>query len=149
MNTEFFERFPTTEELAAHIAAHPEEYGAVSVSQFIKDHLPKEATFQTKIIKALQVWRDAGAIDRRSVIWKQSAGVYNRNGMPDVMAVIEGRLFGFEIKRPYIGKATALQQKTIRELNSAGASAAVICYPEEAQRLIIAAGLWRGGTPAA
>lgn len=149
MNTEFFERFPTTEELAAHLAAHPEEFGEISVSQFIKDQLPKEATFQTKIIKALQSWREAGNIDRRTVLWKQSAGVYNRNGLPDVMAVIEGRLFGFEIKRPYIGKATALQQKTIRELNAAGASAAVICYPEEARQLIIKAGLWRGGDSAA
>lgn len=144
LNTEFFERFKTTEDLAAYLAAHPEEYGGISVSQFIKDNLPKEATFQTKIIKALQDWRKTGSIDPHAVIWKQSAGVYNRNGLPDVMAVIEGRLFGFEVKRPYIGQPTALQQKTIRELNSAGAQAAVICYPQEARAIIAGAGLWRG-----
>ena len=145
MNTDFFERFPTTEELAAHLAAHPEKYGKVSVSQFIKDHLPKEAIFQAKIIKALQGWRSDGNIDPHTVVLKQSAGVYNRNGLPDVMAIIQGKLFGFEIKRPYIGKATALQQKTIKELIAAGASAAVICHPEQARQLIIKAGLWRGG----
>lgn len=144
LNTEFFEQFPTTEELAAHIADNPDKYGPVSVSQFIKDNLPKEASFQTKVIKALQDWSKVGNIDKGAVIWKQSAGVYNRNGMPDVMAVIDGKLFGFEIKRPYIGKATALQQKTIRQLNKAGAVAEVICYPEEARQLIIKAGCWRG-----
>ena len=56
MNTEFFERFKTTEELADYIATVP-EFQHTSVSQFIKDNLPKESAFQTKIIKALKSWK--------------------------------------------------------------------------------------------
>lgn len=144
MNTEFFERFKTTEELAAHIATVP-EFQHTSVSQFIKDNLPKESAFQAKIIKALKSWAADEAIDSGAVIWKQSAGVYNRNGLPDVMMVLRGRLFAFEVKRPYIGKATALQEKTIRELNKAGAVARVISFPSEAMEAIIEAGMWQGG----
>lgn len=144
LNTEFFEPFPTQKELAAYLAAHADQYGDISASQFIKDHLPKEAAFQAKVIKALQTWRDSGLIDKRTIYWKQTAGVYNRNGMPDVMALIEGTLFGFEIKRPIIGSATALQRKTIQALNAAGGYAAIISFPAEARHIITDAGLWKG-----
>lgn len=143
MNTEFFEPFQTTRQLADHIATMPGFQG-VTVSRFLQQQLPKESAFQAKIIKALKGWAAAGAIDSHALIWKQSAGVYNRNGLPDVMMVLQGRLFAFEVKRPYLGKTTALQQKTIRQLNQAGAVAEIICYPSQAMNAIRRAGLWQG-----
>lgn len=146
MNAEFFESFQTARQLADHIAAMP-EFQNIPIQEFLQTHLPKESTFQAKIIKALKHWAAIGAIDSDALIWKQSAGVYNRNGLPDVMMALQGRLFAFEIKRPYIGKTTALQAETIRRLNQAGAVAKIICYPSQAKDAIIQAGLWRGKLP--
>lgn len=143
MNTEFFEPFETTRQLADYLAISP-EFRGIPVGEFLQTHLPKESAFQAKIIKALRHWAATGAIDSKALIWKQSAGVYNRNGLPDVMTVLQGRLFAFEIKRPYIGRTTALQAETIRRLNQAGAVARMISYPSQARDAIIRAGLWQG-----
>lgn len=140
----FFQVYPTREELEAHVYAHPELYGKTSISQFIKDNLPLESAFQTEIIKALRDWQKKGFISPATLIWKQSAGVYNRNGMPDLMAIIDSRFIGFEVKRPYIGAVTQLQLKTIRQIRQAGGIAEVICFPAEARALLIHHGLWLG-----
>lgn len=143
-SAKFFQDYPTREELEAHVHAYPELYGKTSVSQFIKDNLPLESAFQTEIIKALRGWQKNGLIDEKTLIWKQSAGVYNRNGMPDLMAIINRRFIAFEVKRPYIGYATELQKKTMRQIQQAGGIVGVVSFPAEARQLIIEAHLWLG-----
>lgn len=140
----FFQSYPTQNDLKAEVYAHPELYGKTSISQFIKDNLPLESAFQAEIIKALRGWQKKGWISPDALIWKQSAGVYNRNGMPDLMAIIDSRFIAFEVKRPYIGVATKLQEKTIEQIKQAGGIAEVICFPAGAQAMLIKAGLWRG-----
>lgn len=57
-------------------------------------------------------------------VWKQHGGPMQRAGLPDVFAVRNGHLLAIEVKKPG-GKASKLQEKTIRELEAAGAVAFV------------------------
>lgn len=44
--------------------------------------------------------------------------------------------FGFEIKRPYLGVVSNIQQDTIKRIREAGGVAEVVCLPEEALEII-------------
>ena len=70
-----------------------------------------------------------------SFAWKSQAGPYQRAGLPDVMAVIGGRFYAFEVKRPG-GRLTALQASTLAEMQKAGTIVAVVTSVEEAKRII-------------
>lgn len=91
--------------------------------------LPLEQCYQSEVIVYLKTIPGA-------FVWKAAAGPYSRQGIPDVCAIIDGHFFGFEIKRPYIGKATKLQEETIRRINEVGGTAAVICFREQAKAII-------------
>lgn len=138
----FFEGFPTMRALGAFLKSKPETE-KTTAAQYINANLPKEAVFQTEIIKAVKGWMASGNISRTSFIWKQGAGVYNRNGLPDLMLICDGHIFGFEVKRPYIGKPTFLQEKTIEDINDAGGYAAIVTYASEVKSVLHKAGVWR------
>lgn len=95
----------------------------ISVKAFetiMHNTLPFEGYFQTEVMGFI---RDTypGAF-----VWKAAAGPYSRQGIPDVCAIINGHFFGFEIKRPYIGRVTKLQEKTMDQIRAAGGTAAVV-----------------------
>lgn len=95
----------------------------------------KESFYQAKIIRWLkETYPDA-------FIWKAQAGPYCRQGIPDICAIIGGHFFGFEVKRPEIGRLSKIQEQTIKEINAAGGIAAVVSYPEQVERVIQAAGI--------
>ena len=56
--------------------------------------------------------------------WKIHGGVYGTAGIPDIIACVDGRFFAFEVKAAS-GKATPLQQATIRKILAAGGTALV------------------------
>lgn len=143
MRPEFFEQFPTQADLAEHLKNKPET-AKTTASEFIKDHLPKESVFQSKILVALEDWKKKRLIDPDSVIWKNNAGVYNKNGLPDVMMVSNGQFFAFEIKRPYVGRLSPLQKKAIANINAAGGHAASVCYVSEVKAVIVGSDSWFG-----
>lgn len=91
----------------------------------------KESFYQAKIIKWLKDTYPS------AFVWKAAAGPYSRGGIPDICAIIDGRFFGFEVKRPGIGKLTKLQEQTIKQINAAGGFAAVVSFPEDARMIII------------
>ena len=97
--------------------------------KIMHDTLPLEQAYQSEVIVYLKTIPGA-------FVWKAAAGPYSRQGIPDVCAIIDGHFFGFEIKRPYIGKATKVQEETIRRINEAGGTAAVICFREQAKAII-------------
>lgn len=92
--------------------------------------LPKESYYQGKIIK----WLTTTFPD--AFVWKLAAGPYGRKGLPDVWAIIDGMVFCFEVKRPYVGVTTPLQKQTINKINSAGGHATVVCWPVECKKFI-------------
>lgn len=90
----------------------------------------KESWYQARIIK----WLKEAHPD--AFVWKAQAGPYSRQGIPDICAIIDGHFFGFEVKRPEVGRLSKIQEKTIGEINAAGGTAAVVSYPAQAMEVI-------------
>ena len=97
--------------------------------------LHKESFYQAKIIRWLKE-QYPGAF-----VWKAAAGPYSRGGIPDICMVLNGRFFGFEVKRPEAGRLSKIQEQTIKEINTAGGISAVVSYPEQVEKIIRAAGI--------
>ena len=102
---------------------------AAQFNKIMHDLLPLEQAYQTEVIEYIKTIPGA-------FVWKATAGPYSRQGIPDICAVIDGHFFGFEIKRPYIGIATRIQQQTLQEIRKAGGTAAVISFREQAKEVI-------------
>jgi len=60
---------------------------------------------------------------------------YGKRGVPDRLICYCGRFVALEIKAPG-GKATAWQERAIKEINEAGGMAAVVSSVEETMRVI-------------
>lgn len=108
---------------------------AKEVDAYLHEHLPKESYYQRKIMEAIR------AAYPKAFAWKAAAGFYSQGGIPDICAVIEGRYFGFEVKRPFIGEPSKIQEQTIKKIREAGGIAGIVCFPEDARKLIEEAAL--------
>ena len=98
--------------------------------RFLMSHLPKESHYQSQIINYLKEnYPDA-------FVWKAAAGPYCRQGIPDVCAIIGGRFYGFEVKRPYIGLLSKIQEQTMERIRAAGGIAGAVCLPEDVEKMI-------------
>ncbi len=98
--------------------------------KFIFSHLPKESHYQRHIMDYIKAnYPDA-------FVWKAAAGPYSRKGIPDVCAIINGRFYGFEIKRPYIGVLSRIQEQTMEQIREAGGIAEAVCFPEDVERVM-------------
>ena len=97
----------------------------------MKAEPPKEKAVQDQIIKALKAY---------GVTWmvKTHGGAYQRPGLPDILAAAPktGRLVGIEVKRPVIGKVTAMQTAEIRKINEGGGVAGLAYCEADAIALI-------------
>lgn len=67
--------------------------------------------------------------------WKEHGGMYGTAGIPDIIACINGRFFGFEVKTED-GKPTKLQEATIRKILAAGGTALVVRSVDEVRTVI-------------
>lgn len=90
----------------------------------------KESWYQAKIIRWLKETYP------HAFVWKAAAGPYSRGGIPDVCMVLDGQFYGFEVKRPEVGRLSKLQEETIKEIRAAGGKVAVVSYPAQVQRFI-------------
>lgn len=91
--------------------------------------VPKEAYFQKKVIP-------------NAYIAKIAQGMYSQGGIPDVLCILDGHYFGFEIKRPVFGNISKLQGAAIEKIRNAGGTAGIVSWPEEAAKII---SRWRNG----
>ena len=57
--------------------------------------------------------------------WKDHGGMYGTAGIPDIIACIDGKFYGFEVKTN-VGKPTKLQEAIIRKINRAGGIAVIV-----------------------
>lgn len=96
----------------------------------LRDTLPKESYFQSAILRWLRENYPA------AFVWKVQTGPYARQGVPDICAVIDGRFYGFEVKRPYVGRLSRIQQATMEAIEKAGGRAGVVTWPDDARKLI-------------
>ena len=125
------DQFPSKDEVITYIQQNI--YGCANVKhaeKYLREHLPKESYYQDKIIKFLK------EAYPKAFVWKETIGAYGRQGIPDVCAVIDGQYFGFEVKRPYIGVLSKIQEQTIRQIQEAGGVAAVVSFPEEVRKIV-------------
>jgi len=93
---------------------------------WLRKNVPTEKYFQKKIMEALKKEYP------KAYIVKIAQGAYSQGGLPDLLFILDGHYFGFEVKRPVFGKVSKLQEAAIRKINAAGGTAAVVTYPEEA-----------------
>ena len=83
----------------------------------------KEKQIENQIRKALT--------DRGFWVVKIHGGIYQMSGLPDLLAIRDGRAYWFEVKTP-TGKVSRLQEEIIKELRSIGCTAEVVRSREEA-----------------
>lgn len=88
----------------------------------------KESVIVRKILQYLKTLPDCFA-------WKEHGGMYGTAGIPDIICCMDGRFFAFEVKNEN-GKATKLQEATIRKIRAAGGTAAVVRSVEEVKHVI-------------
>lgn len=100
------------------------------VDAVLRECLPLESAYQTIIMEWIRNTYPS------SFVWKAAAGPYSRGGIPDVCAIINGRFYGFEVKRPYLGKLSRLQEETIKAIKAAGGKAAAVSFPEQVAEVI-------------
>lgn len=87
---------------------------------------------ESDIVKAIMKYLKAVP---RCFAWKEHGGMYGTAGIPDIIACINGRFFGFEVKTES-GKPTKLQEATIRKILAAGGTAVVVRSVDEVRAVI-------------
>lgn len=105
----------------------------MSKSEFekiLRNVIPEESYYQTKIMEWLREEYPT------AFVWKAAAGPYSQGGIPDVCAVIDGKYYGFEVKRPYLGVTSQLQKQTIKKIIAAGGVAEVVTFVEDVEAVI-------------
>ncbi len=95
-----------------------------------KVSLHKESFYQTRIIRWLKTTYPS------AFVWKAAAGPYSQGGIPDICAIIDGHFYGFEVKRPELGRLSKLQAQAIKAIDAAGGTAAVVSFPADVERII-------------
>ena len=87
---------------------------------------------EADIVKAIMVFLRALPL---CFCWKEHGGMYGTAGIPDIIACIGGRFFGFEVKTS-AGRPTKLQEATIRKINGSGGVAAVVRSVEDVKAVL-------------
>ena len=67
--------------------------------------------------------------------WKEHGGMFGTAGIPDIIACIGGRFYGFEVKTD-TGKPTKLQETVMRKINAAGGTALVVRSVDEVRAVV-------------
>lgn len=88
----------------------------------------KEADIVKAIMKFLKTLPNCFA-------WKEHGGMYGTAGIPDIIACIGGKFYGFEVKTES-GTTTGLQESTIRKINRAGGTAVVVRSVDEVKSIL-------------
>ena len=123
--------FKNYEELREYTRfCNPELKTKAKIDKYIKENMPREGYFQGKIIKWIKKNFPC------AVVWKEAAGAYSTQGIPDITCIINGRYYGFEVKRPFIGVLSKIQKETLKKLRNAGAVAEVVSFEKEVSKLL-------------
>lgn len=99
--------------------------------EYIRRKMPKESHFQTKIMQ----WIRENFPE--AFVWKAAAGPYSRQGIPDICCIIGGRFYGFEVKRPFIGVLSRIQEQTMKEIRAAGGVAEVVTSEKDVAEILL------------
>lgn len=86
----------------------------------------KESTIQKQIIDYLH---DLGA-------WTVKTIQSNKAGVPDIIACLDGSFLALEVKRDAKAKVSALQRRTIKQIEAAGGVAAIVTSLNQVKELL-------------
>lgn len=92
----------------------------------------KQTVLEKDIVKAILQYLHTVP---RCFCWKEHGGMYGTAGIPDIIACVDGRFYGFEVKTED-GKPTKLQEATIRRIRASGGTAAVVRSMEEVRWIL-------------
>ena len=99
----------------------------------MKDQIPLEKT----IVNTIVAWIKN---QKYPFVYKTHGSAYQRTGIPDITLIGKnGRFIGLEVKRPKLGRLTAIQALMLNAINKGGGFGAVVTSLEEAQAAILAA----------
>lgn len=124
------DRFPSEAAAIDYLIQIGKATNRTGARKYLKARVPLEPKYQEKIMKYLKKRYP------KAYIWKAAAGPYSRGGVPDIIAMIDGKFYGFEVKRPYYGKPSDLQRQAIKAIIANGGYAGTVCFPEEAEQII-------------
>ena len=98
----------------------------------IPKKIPLETVYQDKILKYLK------SLPECIEAWKENKGTYSsKNGTPDITAVMTGGIYyGFEVKRPLVGKLSDLQEQFINKMIAAGGHAYEVITVEDVRKIL-------------
>ena len=111
-----------------------EEYhcGRSQALRILDKKIPLEKYYQRKIKEAIKnAYPDA-------YIKKIAQGFFSEGGIADLMVVINGRYFAFEVKRPVLGEPSELQKQNQIKVRTAGGVYEFVVWPQEALAIIAA-----------
>lgn len=127
-----YTKFASYDELISYtLERHSSLNGRKEAESYVREHMPKESYFQKKIIE----WIEGNV--KNCIVWKEAAGPYSRQGIPDITCIVNGRYYGFEVKRPFIGILSKIQEQTIKAINENGGRAYVVTSVEEVARILL------------
>ena len=130
MNTQDFRKFKDKKALVDWLIETKRIKKRTEALKWMRKNVPLESKFQSDILDYLN--KQPGFF-----AFQLHEGPYMKSGIPDVLAVKDGRLYAFEVKRPFnMGKPSELQLEQIEKLRAAGAVAEVVTYVAEVAQLI-------------
>lgn len=138
-----FEKFSDMKDLYQYLKSNGTVKTYAEADHWARENIPKEKYYQGKVLSYLRDLIKTGALE--GYVWKDAAGLYQSAGFPDVSIITGGKYFGFEVKRPFLGKPSALQLKTIEEIRSGGGIVDVVSYVSEVERILRNHGVLKGG----
>lgn len=71
----------------------------------------------------------------KTFVWKEHGGMYGTAGIPDVICCHKGLFLAFEVKTQ-TGKATLLQEITIKKIVEAGGIAALVRSVDDVKKIL-------------
>lgn len=71
----------------------------------------------------------------QTFVWKEHGGMYGTAGIPDVICCHRGRFIAFEVKTD-TGKATLLQEITLKRISEAGGLSRLVRTVDEVKQIM-------------
>ena len=133
IKTQDFRQFKNKAQLTIWLVDNKRIANKSFSSTWITNNVPKESKYQSDILKYI----NTQLVGLSAYAWKNQSGKYQNAGIPDIIACINGKFFAFEVKRPFIGRVTEIQQNTIDRINAAGGHAYVVTYVEDVKDVLL------------
>jgi hypothetical protein len=129
MKAQEFSQFKDQKELTDWLIENHKIEGRKGALAWMRAHVPKESVYQRAILDYLR--KEPG-------VWayKAQAGPYQRGGVPDIIACVNGQFYAFEVKRPFLGEASELQKATLTGISAAHGTARVVSFVAEVKAII-------------